>query len=998
MLNNDIKVRLDQYLCSSTMWDLCDLLLRKEGNQYKDINLENLRQAIYYAVEHIETIREVLPKFTVHGMQHSCNVLDIMEKLLISMQIVNIDETGTLSSLMSSYEVALLILTAFFHDIGMCLLSRDEDVSKEEWYDDYSYGKLHYDVNDLKKRYIRDCHHIRVKLFIEDYNKKVPEFGWIEKNSNHKSFLGLERICKSHNEGKEAVDRLDSIVQQDEKFCAIILRLADILDLDNTRAPLNEMEDIKFEETNDDIYSWYEWKKHRGAERVSFDSNGVLILLGKTTETIVYQKLNTMVDWIRVELDLCRELLRNTSVPYRDKRLPQMINNKVEAEGFELGQYAYEIKKNDALKLFMGENLYMDRMVFVRELLQNSIDASVYYQKIKENELNRLGYMGGILKIKPVSIHVWKDDMNKVSFLIEDSGIGMNRKIITNYFLKIGKSFYQSEAFKHSGVNFVPISRFGVGFLSAFLVTDEITVVTKHYEEPGTLLQLTLNINADEYVLRENCKKNNKYDIRQNIIDWNGDSISLARTFKEKECGTLIYFKIKEEIINGDMDRFISAIDKYLLVAPVQVHCDINGFVVEHENLQNQFMRNIIVQLEKNDVSRALHRNIKSFSEDEEIFFESLPILLDYSDDKGRINGRLQILTVYDTKFKQNSYNFSYSVDYDEDSLIVKFGGYEKNICDAGLNPDYQMLGLVNKVKIYFNGINHLSINNKDQSNTLAPAFFSGYLMLEGKFRPEVDVARSGNGFLNLETIACLNYLYFKEIQNYVKDDFSKRNAFFSLKQPEIFLDIDRSLYLEHEIFDKAIQPFNWNEISIIKTENGFLSINEIKEFFYNSGISEIELLEDITLSDSTDFRALVVRYLLKSNFRIILKINENVERVFIKSTKDVLDDYSLPPLFLIEYENLEILKYGNYPLNKQHWFSKWLIGICKSEGFAENRSFLIRHLRRNIVNNPSKGKGLVDDINKILQKYMNTVLENRDIITYRPKEQDLRDWLQVFK
>lgn len=680
MLNNDLKVRLDQYLCSSKIWNLCGLLLNKEGNQYKDINLENLRQAIYYAAGHIETIREILPKFTIHGIQHSCNVLDIMEKLLISMQVVSIDETGNYSSLMSSYEVALLILAAFFHDIGMCLLSKDEDVSEEEWYDDYSYDKSHYDIKDLKNKYIRDCHHIRVKLFIDDYNKKAPEFGWVEKNGNHKSFLGLGRICKSHNEGKEAVDRLDNIVQQDEKFCAIILRLADILDLDNTRAPLSEMEDIEFKETNDDTYSWYEWKKHRGAEGVSFDSNGVLILLGKTDEPIVYQKLNIMVGWIRAELDLCRELLRNTSVPYRDRRLPQMINNKIEAEGFEVGQYAYEIEKNDAIKLFMGENLYMDRMVFVRELLQNAIDASVFYQKIKESELKRLGYIGGVLKIKPVNIHVWKDDINNVSFLIEDSGIGMNREIISNYFLKIGKSFYRSEAFKHSGVNFVPISRFGVGFLSAFLVTDNITVVTKYYREPDILLQLTLNINADEYVLRENNKSINKYDIKGHIIDWNGDSISLARTFKEKECGTLIYFKIKEEVINGDIDRFIRTIDKYLLIAPVQVDCDINGVVVKHENLQNQFMNNIIVQLEKNDVCRALHRNVKTFSEDEEVIVESLPIQVDHLDDNGRINGRLQILTVYDTKLKHDSYNFSYALDYDENSLIVKFGGYEKRL------------------------------------------------------------------------------------------------------------------------------------------------------------------------------------------------------------------------------------------------------------------------------------------------------------------------------
>lgn len=330
MLNNDIKVKLEKYLCSSGMWKLCGFLLDKEGNPYKDINLENLKQSLYYAVEHIETIGLVLPKFTIHGMQHSCNVLDIMEKLLLSMQVVCMDESGNYTSMMSSYEVALLILSAFFHDIGMSLLSKDEDVSEEEWFDDYSYSKFHYDVDDLKKKYIRDYHHIRVKLFLDDYNKKSPEFGWIEKNGNHKSFLGLGRICQSHNEGKEAVDKLDNIIQQDEKFCAIILRLADIFDLDNTRAPLHKMDDIKFEETNNDIYSWYEWKKHRGAEGVNFDSNGVLILLGKTTETIVYHKLNTMVDWIKDELDLCRELLRNTSVPYRDKRLPQMINNKVE--------------------------------------------------------------------------------------------------------------------------------------------------------------------------------------------------------------------------------------------------------------------------------------------------------------------------------------------------------------------------------------------------------------------------------------------------------------------------------------------------------------------------------------------------------------------------------------------------------------------------------------------------------------------------------------------
>ena len=997
MLSDDIKVSVNEYLTTSKMWELCKFSLEKENNRYKDLNLDNLRNAIYYAVEKIETIKDVLPKYTIHGMQHSCNVLDIMWKLLESMQIVKSDENGAASNLISSYEVALLILSAFFHDIGMCLLEKDWDVAEEEWYDDYSYDKSHFNIDELKSKYIRECHHLRVKLFIDDYSKKYPEFGWIEKNSNRKTFLGLERICRSHNEGKAALEKLGNIIQQDEKFCAILLRLADILDLDNTRAPLSEMENIKFEETPDDIYSWYEWKKHRDAGNISFDSDGILRLLGKTEDVVVYQKLSTMVIWIRDELDLCREVLRSTSSPYSDKRLPQMICNDVMAKGFEAGRYTYEIEKNDAINLFMGEKLYMDKMVFVRELLQNSIDASICYQKIKERELRNLGYTGGI-NVKPVTIHVWKADMDNVSFLIEDNGIGMNREVILDYFLKIGKSFYNSDKFIHSGINFMPISRFGVGFLSAFLATDKIIVATKHYKESDILLQLTLNKNADQYVLQENNRNANKYDIRQQIIDWNGNNISFAKLFKEKECGTLIYFKIKEGFIDDDLDQFTKAINKYLFVAPVQVYCDINGTVIRPKNLQRPFMKSISVQLDKNEVCRALHKNAKAFSEDEGLFFEALPISIDYSDDNGSINGKLQVLTVYDTKQNPGTYNFSYSLNYEEDSIAIRLGGYQKTVNNAELDIDYKTLGFVNKVKIYFNGINHLSVNSEVQSDTIASGFFGGFLMLEGKFRPEVDVARSGKGYLGLEAMACLNYLYWKELQDYVGDDSFKRNAYFSLRQPDVLLNIDNVLYIEHEVRDKVIQSYNWNAISFIKTEKGFLSVNEIKNHFNNSDIEEIELLENIALNDSLDFRSLLIRYLLKSNFKVVLKINENVDRVFIKNVKrDVLNDYCLPPLFLIEYENLEVLKYGNYPLNYNHWFSQWLIEICKSESFARNRGFLVRNFGKDLENNPYKRDELVCNINKILHKYMKEVLENRDIIIYKPDERDLRDWLQIF-
>jgi HSP90 family molecular chaperone len=60
--------------------------------------------------------------------------------------------------------------------------------------------------------------------------------------------------------------------------------------------------------------------------------------------------------------------------------------------------------------------------------------------------------------------------------------MGMDRHIIENYLLKIGKSYYNSADFKAdifeykkmSGKDFTPISRYGIGILSCFILGDRI--------------------------------------------------------------------------------------------------------------------------------------------------------------------------------------------------------------------------------------------------------------------------------------------------------------------------------------------------------------------------------------------------------------------------------------------------------------------------------------------------------------------------------------------
>lgn len=1003
-MSDDTIVKLKQDLKASKMWKLCDSLQDKEQNtQYKEQNNYILEESILYAAKYIETINGILPQYTIHGIKHSFNVLDLMWKLLSSMHLTPC-ENHTGGGLPSSYEIAMLILAAFFHDIGMCLLKNNNneeiDIVNEPQYLYYINRHSNSDSKILKADYLRECHHLRVRLFLDDLETKLDnngiEFKWKMKNGAGMSFSSLKDICQSHNEGELYVNNMLSTLNKDKKFCAIILRLSDILDLDDTRAPLKVMKSINFEKDERSIKSLNEWKKHQSSDGIIFNNNNQeLYLTGNTKDPIIYQKLDEMVFLINKELELCRALLLNTSETYNNKVLPQRITNMVEAQDFEIGDYSYEIEKKDIIKLFMGENLYMDKMVFVRELLQNAIDASLYYQKLKQNSYNEVA-------VKNISLHVWKGMNDDVYFLIEDNGTGMNKNNIIDFFLKIGKSFYSSQIFKDSGVNFTSISRFGVGFLSVFLVTEEVVVMTKYHEDVNILLELTLNLNADKYILRKNDLENNRYDIHTVITDWNGDSKQLATLFANKDCGTIIYFKLNDEIVNGSLEPFQKSVNAYLFNAPVEVDfysnrpCD-KYFKKEYTEL----MEYKCVQLEKEAVCTALNLKTTLFKEGEEIFFETLPIYINHSDNNGKIEGCLQLLIVYDKKARQKIYKFNCKLLYEEDLIIISLKDYQKTIKKARLNSDCEKFGVMNQIKVYFNGINHLSGYDIMKNDSWKNGYLNGYLLLEGKYRPEVDVSRSGKGYLDLNTIARFNYLYWEILQNYAGNDIYKRYAYFSFIKPDIFHLVDDQIYRETEKLEKIMKWEKWNDLSIINTGEGFLSINEIKSALNRVKDTEIELLENIKLNQVYNFKLFIIQLLLEKNFEIILKINDGIDKIYIRSKNNMdthWNDLYVPPLFSIQYENLDILKYENYPLNSLHWFTKWFVKKSKSASFNNTKVFLLRNFQKNFVNNVSIRNNLTENINRILHKDENIDrnLNNKDINIDVADNKDFRDWLQI--
>jgi 3',5'-cyclic AMP phosphodiesterase CpdA len=157
------------------------------------------------------------------------------------------------------------------------------------------------------------------------------------------------------------------------------------------------------------------------------------------------------------------------------------LSPKIETDNYDLENLNFEAYIPTLLPLLTGDNLYKQKEVFIRELLQNSVDAILLRVKVdKKNGFDKKIKIVFGKKKNPVTGKLRK------YLQISDAGIGMDLFKIERYFTSIGRSFYVSDEFeelqKNEQIVYKPISNFGIGFLSAFMVCKEINVRTKSYD------------------------------------------------------------------------------------------------------------------------------------------------------------------------------------------------------------------------------------------------------------------------------------------------------------------------------------------------------------------------------------------------------------------------------------------------------------------------------------------------------------------------------------
>ncbi len=194
--------------------------------------------------------------------------------------------------------------------------------------------------------------------------------------------------------------------------------------------------------------------------------------------------------------------------------------------------------KTESKKLLdmMINSIYTHKEIFLRELLSNASDAidKLYYRSLTDGSAD--------ITKDSLEIKLSVDKENRI-LTVEDNGIGMTMQELENNLGTIAKSGsfdFKNENEKKEDVDI--IGQFGVGFYSAFMVSDSISVLSRAYGSDTA------------------------YEWKSSGID--GYTVTEA---DKDSCGTVITLHIKQDAENENYSEFL---DKYRIRALVKKYSD----------------------------------------------------------------------------------------------------------------------------------------------------------------------------------------------------------------------------------------------------------------------------------------------------------------------------------------------------------------------------------------------------------------------------------------
>lgn len=322
----------------------------------------------------------------------------------------------------------------------------------------------------------------------------------------------------------------------------------------------------------------------------------------------------------------------------------------------------------------MIHSIYSQKEIFLRELISNASDAidKIYYKALTDESLS---FEKDRYFIKVTA------DKEKRTLTIKDTGIGMTQEELENNLGTIAKSgslAFKAENEAKDGHDI--IGQFGVGFYSAFMVADEVTVTSKAL--------------GSDTAYRWNSKGADGYTIEP---------------CKKAEVGTEIVLKIKE---NTEEDQYDEYLEEYRLKAIVKKYSDFIRYPIkmdvteskpkegsdsEFEQVTEEQVINSMVPIWRKNKSELTDEDYDAFYQEKRYGFDKPLKHIHISvDGMVRYNAILYIPETMPFDY--------YSPEYEKGLELYSSGVLIMNKC-ADLLPDYYSFvkGLVDSEDLSLN-------------------------------------------------------------------------------------------------------------------------------------------------------------------------------------------------------------------------------------------------------------------------------------------------------
>ncbi len=544
------------------------------------------------------------PHFSFHDASHSESILLNVERLLGNENIKKLSPT----------DLWLLLHVSYLHDFGMVILdtrlyeiwrstdfqeflqekceSSSEDLKKAA----NTVVKLHeeyekYDISwplDIKKAvtllisgYCRSKHAEYSKEYILD----VENLWGIDLGHNglikHRLITLIGEISTIHTKAftdvlslhKESNGYKNDYVHP--RLVACLLRLGDVLDLDNGR--FNTYGEEIFGEMPSE--SKHHLEKHEATQHILVTTD-VIELEANCKTDAVYRETRKWFDLVENEINNLR-LLWNDIAPVEFGRPPKLASKKILRNGVEdqngLSNLRFSISQQKAFELLEGGSIYKDKFSCLREIIQNAEDASkiqlwrdinrgiFYYdggiskEKVENGTLLPDDINPSIYKMYSITVRVEKTENNDAVVRISDHGTGITIPTLKSM-CNVGESGSTQKELKKEIEKMPawlrPTANFGVGLQSCFMATNRFCIIT-HSDDDGVLKIVFESGKEQGYVNVEKISESiprgsevslvfkNKTDFSFDMMGFTARNLALVEPF-ESNC--VIIYRIIEAI------------------------------------------------------------------------------------------------------------------------------------------------------------------------------------------------------------------------------------------------------------------------------------------------------------------------------------------------------------------------------------------------------------------------------------------------------------------